>query len=80
MKRFLSYLIAFLVAVLLAASILAPAPGSRIVQTERNADCRVLQKQYQICRGTHADVGPCEEITALWVKCIKNQGAAGTLR
>ena len=80
MKRLLSYLLGFLVILLLAASMLAPAPGSRIVSPDKQNDCKVLQKHYQGCISTHPDVAPCEEITALWVKCMKNQGATGTVR
>ncbi len=80
MKRVLSYSVGFLVVLLLAASMFAPAPGSRIVQPDKQSDCKVLQKHYTACMSTHADTAPCEEITALWVKCMKNQGVAGTVK
>ena len=80
MKRRLSYLVGLPVVLLLAASMFAPAPGSRIVQPDKQNDCKVLQKHYQGCISTHEDVAPCEEITALWVKCMKNQAAADVVK
>lgn len=80
MRRPLSYLLAVLVLLFLAASMFAPAPGSRIVSGDKEGACKVLQKQYQVCISTHADVAPCEEITAAWLRCVKNQGAAGVAK
>ena len=80
MKGLLSYLLAFLVVLLLAASMFAPAPGSRIVEPIKQNDCKVLQEHYQACINTHADVSDCEEITSLWVRCMKNQRTGGTVR
>jgi hypothetical protein len=76
MKRRLSYLLGFLVVLLLGASIFAPAPGSQIVLPEKQNDCKVLQEHYQACISTHPDVTDCEEITTLWIKCMKNQRSA----
>lgn len=78
MKRLLSYLVGFLVLLLLTASIFAPAPGPRIAGPQKQNDCKVLQEHYQACISTHPDVRDCEQITALWVKCMKNQGPVGT--
>ena len=80
MKRLLSYLIGFLVVTLLAVSMFAPAPGSRIVRPDKNNECKVLQEHYEACISTHPNVADCEEITALWVKCMKNQRAAGAVK
>ena len=80
MERLLSYLVGSLVVILLAVSMFAPAPGSRIVGPIKQNDCKVLQEHYQACINTHADVSDCEEITSLWVRCMKNQRAAGTVR
>lgn len=80
MTRPLSYLIGFLVVFLLAASIFAPAPGSRIVTPDKENDCQALKKHYQSCINTHPDVAPCEEIMALWVRCVKNQEVAGMVK
>lgn len=80
MRRLLSYLLGAFVLLLLAASMFAPAPGARIVLPKKQNDCKVLQEHYQACLSTHANPADCEEITAFWVRCMKNQPGSSTVK
>lgn len=62
MKKRIPYVFGFLLVALLAASMFAPAPGSRVVQADKENACKGLRNAYEACLSHNPDPTHCEHI------------------